>query len=363
MKKLYFIFTVIILLNFPTLAQLSKTSWAFEVGGTYPRFISVSGTGYSANTNFGGYIALRRMFTEHLALRLSGSYIYMTSNYYDDFGGLKTQNLNHLAGNLDVVYNFMPCETATPFFAFGLGITNFTSDNSYTPTMDANFWGYQMNLGMGVEWKLSDDFSLNTEAEYITASNNKIDGNDRQNENTKGLLGGNGDTYMKLNAGIMWYFLKGEPSELCDKCPEGVREVIREVPVVSQTPPTEIVKVVKDTIYIKEPTLFGVHFEFDKYSFSPESYPILEHSVKVLKENPDIRILITGHTDSYGTNDYNKKLSDKRVSAVYDYLTSNGISANRISKESYGETKHVRENDTAINRAFNRRVEFIILSK
>ena len=71
-------------------------------------------------------------------------------------------------------------------------------------------------------------------------------------------------------------------------------------------------------------------------------------------------IVISGYTDNKGSAEYNQELSKNRAQTVYNYLISNGISAERISKNWFGEDKPVKENDTDINRAFNRRVEIKI---
>jgi outer membrane protein OmpA-like peptidoglycan-associated protein len=284
----------------------------------------------------------------------------MSSIYYiADGGPAQTHTVDQFALNLDVLYKFLPCELVSPYFVFGMGATNFTNDNSFNPDVDDTFFGYQVNLGAGIEWGFNENLVLKTEAVYRTASNNKIDGNERLNENSKGLFGGNADTYATIDIGLVWYFSLGEVSDLCNKCPEGYREVmVRDTVIIEKV----IKEKTKDTIIVgsKEPYLFGVNFAFDKYELHPESYAVLERAVKILKENPDIHILISGHTDNKGSSDYNKILSEKRVKTVYDYLLSNGISDERISQNWFGEDKPLKENDTDINRAFNRRVEIKI---
>jgi outer membrane protein OmpA-like peptidoglycan-associated protein len=74
-----------------------------------------------------------------------------------------------------------------------------------------------------------------------------------------------------------------------------------------------------------------------------------------------MKVVISGHTDSMGSDEYNLKLSRRRVDAVYNFLVENGIGADRISEEAYGESKPIKENNSSTNRAFNRRVEFKII--
>jgi outer membrane protein OmpA-like peptidoglycan-associated protein len=70
---------------------------------------------------------------------------------------------------------------------------------------------------------------------------------------------------------------------------------------------------------------------------------------------------MSAHTDSYGSDDYNFKLSDNRARSVMEYILSKGIASNRITSQGYGETRPVVPNDTDENRQLNRRVEFKIL--
>jgi OOP family OmpA-OmpF porin len=340
-------------------SQVYETKWGLSIGGTYPRFFSISGEGYARNTNYGGYISAERYFNENISLRFLINLIYMESNY--SAGGIgKVQSVNHLAGNLDVIYKFIPCRMISPYIVFGLGSTVFKSDNSFSQDLDdKTVWGYQANFGLGIEWGISKSLSLKTEAVYRTASNNKIDGNKGINENYKGVLGGNGDTYATFDLGVIWYFSKGDKSKLCDRCPQGITEIVKTDTIIIKEP-IEIVQL--DTIQIEKPILIGVHFDFDKYDLRPESYPVLNHAVEILKKFSDIEVKIDGHTDSFGTNDYNIQLSERRVNTVYNYLVSKGISGDRIYKNWYGEERPLKDNDNPINRAFNRRVEIKVLN-
>jgi outer membrane protein OmpA-like peptidoglycan-associated protein len=107
--------------------------------------------------------------------------------------------------------------------------------------------------------------------------------------------------------------------------------------------------------------LNNVFFDFDKWDLRPESFVELDRVVKLLNENPSMEIELSAHTDSYGSDDYNFKLSDNRARSCMDYLLSKGIASNRVTSQGYGETKPVAPNDTPENRQLNRRVEFTIM--
>jgi outer membrane protein OmpA-like peptidoglycan-associated protein len=106
--------------------------------------------------------------------------------------------------------------------------------------------------------------------------------------------------------------------------------------------------------------LNNIFFESGKATLKPESFEELDRVVKLLTDNPTMEIDLAGHTDNVGTEEANQQLSDDRSKAVYDYLTSKGILASRLSTRGYGEIKPVDTNDTEEGRSKNRRVEFTI---
>ena len=87
----------------------------------------------------------------------------------------------------------------------------------------------------------------------------------------------------------------------------------------------------------------------------------LDRVVKMLEENPAVEIEMSAHTDSWGSDQYNFKLSDNRARSVMEYILSKGIATSRIRSQGYGETKPVVPNTSDENRQLNRRVEFTIL--
>lgn len=107
---------------------------------------------------------------------------------------------------------------------------------------------------------------------------------------------------------------------------------------------------------------YGIYFDVNKDAVKPESYGTLKGIADVLKENPDVRIKIVGHTDSDGADAANLDLSKRRGASVKNELVKTfGIDATRLESDGLGETKPVAPNDTPSNKAMNRRVEFIKL--
>ena len=110
--------------------------------------------------------------------------------------------------------------------------------------------------------------------------------------------------------------------------------------------------------------LKGVNFDFDKANLRPDAVAILSEASQILTRYPDLKVEVAGHTDSKGSDEYNQKLSERRATAVYNYLTSNGVAASRLQGPvGYGESRPIAPNtnpdgsDNPEGRAKNRRTE------
>jgi len=105
-----------------------------------------------------------------------------------------------------------------------------------------------------------------------------------------------------------------------------------------------------------------VYFEYDKSNILNVEKAKIDKLVKLLKENDTYKVNLTGNTDSKGTEEYNMKLSQRRIDSVVKAITNSRVKANRIFKEkALGETKPAATNDTEEGRALNRRVEFEVI--
>jgi outer membrane protein OmpA-like peptidoglycan-associated protein len=109
--------------------------------------------------------------------------------------------------------------------------------------------------------------------------------------------------------------------------------------------------------------LNNIFYDYDKATLRPESVAELDRLVKLMKDNPSIKVELGGHTDSDGSDTYNEKLSQSRSQSVVDYLTEKGIPAARMVAAGYGEKVPVAANDTPENKQLNRRTELKILEK
>jgi outer membrane protein OmpA-like peptidoglycan-associated protein len=106
----------------------------------------------------------------------------------------------------------------------------------------------------------------------------------------------------------------------------------------------------------KQLTLKGVNFVTDSAELTPQSRGILDRVAASLKDWPDVRVEVGGHTDSIADDQYNLDLSQRRAESVRSYLVGRGIAASRLEAKGYGESEPIADNDTAAGRAKNRRV-------
>ncbi|MBC7743845.1 MAG: OmpA family protein [Flavobacterium sp.] len=106
----------------------------------------------------------------------------------------------------------------------------------------------------------------------------------------------------------------------------------------------------------------GILFDFDKSSLKANAKSNIDNLATSLQNNPETNILIIGHTDATGADNYNLRLSDRRAGAVKAYAMANGISASRLTTEGRGETEPIAENSTETGKSQNRRVEVVIIA-
>jgi len=103
--------------------------------------------------------------------------------------------------------------------------------------------------------------------------------------------------------------------------------------------------------------VYGILFDTGKATLQPSSEDTLNQIVKLLQDNPDLKLRVEGHTDNVGSAPSNQALSEKRAQSVKAWLVSHGIVADRLTAEGFGGTKPVADNSTNEGRAKNRRVE------
>lgn len=106
-----------------------------------------------------------------------------------------------------------------------------------------------------------------------------------------------------------------------------------------------------------------VEFEFDKAYLLPSSYQALDKIAVILINNRKLKLIVNGHCDDVGSDDYNDELSLARAKAVKDYLTGRGVWPDYVKVYGYGKRKPIVYSSSEQARALNRRVEFILTTR
>jgi OOP family OmpA-OmpF porin len=112
-------------------------------------------------------------------------------------------------------------------------------------------------------------------------------------------------------------------------------------------------RIIQQTVIVR-----AVDFEFNQVRLTAPAQQTLDQVASALSQQPELRIEIQGYTDSLGPDAYNLKLSQRRADAVKSYLVSKGANGTTLTARGYGKANPVASNDTAENRAMNRRVAF-----
>ena len=103
-----------------------------------------------------------------------------------------------------------------------------------------------------------------------------------------------------------------------------------------------------------------IYFKKGSYKLGPENQELLQRKALWLQKNPDIRVIIEGHTDEAGSKEYNLALGERRAGAVKSFLIIEGIGTARLIAVSYGNERPIDTGKTPASREKNRRVHFVV---
>jgi peptidoglycan-associated lipoprotein len=152
--------------------------------------------------------------------------------------------------------------------------------------------------------------------------------------------------------------------------PPQVKEQPKVEQVVEPAPPKEP-ELTEEEIFMnksleeinRETPLRMIHFDFDKYFIRDDAKPILESNAAWMNKFKTAQILIEGHCDERGTEEYNLALGEKRAKSTFDYLVSLGVSPSRLKTISYGKSQPIDMGNTEAAWDKNRRSQFTIIAK
>jgi opacity protein-like surface antigen len=219
-------------------------------------------------------------------------------------------NIGQLGILANLLYDFAPGSTITPYIGAGAGVGFVDGTGSLSSTVFA----YQGILGLG--WNVDTNFRVNLDGRYYGTSNPSMNGVGWSNSNFSVMLG------LQIKFG---------PAEAAPPPPP---------------PPTTV--------------SFMVFFDWDRSNLSAQALNTIRQAAAAYKTKGNARITATGHTDKSGPENYNMALSLRRANAVKDALVREGVPATAISVVGRGEAQPLVQTADGVREPQNRRVEIVI---
>jgi OmpA-OmpF porin, OOP family len=235
----------------------------------------------------------------------------LSANNFGNFGSIGNQ-IGQLGILANLMYDFMPGATITPYVGAGAGV-GFVDGTS---SLNSTVFAYQGIIGVG--WNIDSNFRLNLDGRYYGTSNPTINGVGWTNSNFTVMLG------------LQYKF---GPS----------------APVVAPPQPAPV-----------SPPSFMVFFDWDRSNLSAQALNTIKQAAGQYKTKGSARVTATGHTDKSGPDSYNMALSLRRANTVKDALVREGVPATAISVIGKGESQPLVQTADGVREPQNRRVEIVI---
>ncbi|HYD34129.1 MAG TPA: OmpA family protein, partial [Methylophilaceae bacterium] len=282
------------------------------------------------NTGPGGFIRLGKEISEHWDVQIGASYAEADEDTgIPGAGGDYKQTIF----GVDALYMFSR-DKFRPFLLAGLGIARNKLDYSGIGMTDESKTSWMANVGLGAQYLFTERFGLQADLRHVwSKADGEIPGGQDYDETV-------GNTY--LNVGLVFRFGAPTPVAVAEPVqPEPTPEpvVAEPEPAPEPAPVQGPEKPAFEKVTLDATVLFG----FDKAVIRDEGKRLLDTEVvEKMKAHPEVElVLITGHTDRIGTEQYNQRLSERRAQAVKNYLVQQGIQESRLQTEAKGESEPV----------------------
>lgn len=306
------------LVALPVMAQAQSPSPGFYIGAegglNWLLNTTIGGISVSPQTGFaaGGVIGYDFVGPR---VELEGMYRNNQHNAFIAPGAAINNQVGQVSVMANLLYDFAPGSTITPYIGAGAGVAFVDSNSSLGSTQFA----YQGIVGLG--WNIDTNFRINLDGRYYGTTNPSVNVN------------GFNSTWSNNNFSVMLGLIVkfGAPA------------------AVAPPPPP-----------MPQAPSFMVFFDWDRSNLSEQALATIQQAANAYKAKGNARITATGHTDRSGPEAYNMALSLRRANAVKDALVRDGVPATAISVVGRGETQPLVQTADGVREPQNRRVEIVI---
>jgi OmpA-OmpF porin, OOP family len=316
---------------------VSPTIGGYKFEGNEDMKTSIS-LGLRAGYNFTKYIGVEGFF-HYVPTEIIGESQFGT-NIPVIIG--KDESMSFLGYGIEGLFHILPDGKLVPFLAAGVGGVHYST--AYERTTEDKHNKIALDYGAGLKYFLTENIALRGDVRHVIPLN---------------------DTHNNLLYTVGLSFAFGGAKKVVESAPAPVAPP--PPPVVAPPPPPPAPPIVEEVkpqaaaapeIMEKGRITLNVLFDFDKAIIKKNSFNDVDNLVAVMKQYPDLNVIIEGHTCTVGSAAYNKKLSQRRADAVKKYMVEKGgIDAKRLTAKGFGFEKPIASNKTEAGRIKNRRVE------
>ncbi|PKN20350.1 MAG: hypothetical protein CVU71_00725 [Deltaproteobacteria bacterium HGW-Deltaproteobacteria-6] len=283
-------------------------------------------------------------FTKYVGLE--GFVHYVPTRVNTDPGG----NINFFGYGAEAIVNILPDGKLVPFLAVGAGGVNYSE--SAEKINESRRDKIAVDYGAGLKYFLTENIALRGDVRHVIP----FDAIHSDMLYTVGVTFAFGGAKKVVQA----------PAAVVEEAkPQAAAAPVVEskpAPAAPVSAPAVVEEVKRPAaaapeIIEKGRTTLNVLFDTNKAIIKKNSFKDVDNLVSVMKQYPELNVVIEGHTDNVGSAAYNKKLSQKRANAVKAYMVKKGIDAKRLTAEGFGLEKPIADNKTKAGKAKNRRVE------
>lgn len=318
----------------------------------------------------GIYAALGYAYSNNVRAELEFNYRSNDIDSIDpDGGGFSGWPAGTIAGDVsslaimgNVLYDFKGVtDFVTPYVGLGVGIANVDHDitgsnpvgvpgGPLTIAYGNSSWQLAYQGIAGLSFDLAEGLMLDLSYRYFRT----------RKKNFAGTLNGgaaafeSGHDPHSIFAGLRWDFgpdAAPAPAVQYKDCWDG-----SSVPMSASCPPQPVETTDADL----DPINFTVYFDYDKSNLTPQASTLIREAASRALENDIETVVVAGNTDTSGGSAYNQALSERRARAVRDGLIANGVSADRIRLEAFGETNLAKPTADGVREPLNRRADVVI---